>query len=106
MGGRKVAGRRPVRLARRVQTDLDEIVRAIAERSSAQTALKYADELVAKCYRLADFPMRYRLRTEYGDGIRIAIHKSHVIFFRILPRQIRVERIIYGARDLPRALGE
>ena len=106
MGGRPMSGRKPVRLAKRVQSDLDEIVLAIARRSSTRAALRHADELVAKCYGLAEFPMSCRLRPEYGEGIRVAIHKSHVIFFRILPRMVRVERIIYGARDLPRALGE
>ena len=37
-------------------------------------------------------------------GLRMAIHRRYLIFYRELPEEdvVRVERVLHGARDLPR----
>jgi plasmid stabilization system protein ParE len=60
--------------------------------------------LIAKCRLLARHPRIYRLRPEYGAGIRLAACSRYLILFREGEREIRVERILHGARDVPAAL--
>ena len=61
-------------------------------------------QLIAKCRTLTRYPRIYRLRPEYGAGIRLAACGRYLILFREGEREIRVERILHGARDISAAL--
>jgi toxin ParE1/3/4 len=42
----------------------------------------------------------YRLRPELGDDARMALVGRYVILFRIVGEVVRIERVVYGGRDL------
>ncbi|WP_415136038.1 type II toxin-antitoxin system RelE/ParE family toxin [Ottowia sp.] len=37
-------------------------------------------------------------------GLRMAAMGRYVIFFRVLERKVRIERVLHGARNLPAVL--
>jgi len=90
-----------VRLSPRAVTDLDEIGDYIAKDNPLR-APTFVDELEAACFRIAENPRAYPLRSDLASDLRMAVHTNYLIFFRILPNEIRIERIMHGARNLPR----
>jgi len=56
-----------------------------------------------ECFsQLFENPELGRARGEIREGLRSINHEAHVVFYRILKDRIRVVRILYGSRDLPR----
>ena len=90
-----------VRLSQRAIADLDEIGDYIA-RDNPDRAATFVDELEDACRRIADGPQAYPLRSDLAPDVRMAVHTNYLIFFRVLPNEIRVERVLHGARDLRR----
>ena len=45
--------------------------------------------------------MGYVGREDLAPGLRMAALGRHVIFFRVLNGQVRIERVLHGARNLP-----
>jgi plasmid stabilization system protein ParE len=91
-----------LRLAPRVERDLDRIAEAIA-RDSPRRAVSYIEELRVKCFQLAEMPTAYPLRPDLGANVRIAVNAPYLIIFRVLTNEVRVDRIIHGARNVRRA---
>lgn len=89
----------PVRLSPRAAADLDEIGEYIARDNPAR-AVTFVDELSAVCGHIAEHPEAYRTRDDLLPDLRMAIHRHYLILFRILPTEIRIERIVHGTRDL------
>ena len=96
---------RPSRLSPRTAGDLEEIGDYIARDNPAR-AVSFVEELREACKRLPESPESHPTRSEFGAGLRVAIYRRYMIFFRVLPNEVRVERILHGARDLPRTLKE
>jgi toxin ParE1/3/4 len=90
-----------VRLSLRAIADLDEIGDYIA-RDNPDRAASFVDELEEACRHIADNPQAYPLRSDLAPDVRMAVHMNYLIFFRLLPNEIRVERILHGARNLTR----
>lgn len=88
-------------LSPKALADLEDIHDYIA-RDNAARAKSFTQELLQICERLPQNAEAYPARSQLGDGIRVAILGSYMIFFRNLPEEVRVERIIHGARDLVR----
>lgn len=81
------------------ESDLDEIALFIAA-DSPKAALRFVAELRALCQSLTENPARYRLREEYGDGVRVAIHGKYLIFYAERDEAVVIERILHGSRHL------
>jgi toxin ParE1/3/4 len=45
--------------------------------------------------------MGYVGREDLAPGLRMAALGRYVIFFRVLDGQVRIERVLHGARNLP-----
>jgi toxin ParE1/3/4 len=47
-----------------------------------------------------------RARIDLAPGVRMAVHGRYLVFYRDLPADnaVRVERVLHGARNLPRLL--
>jgi toxin ParE1/3/4 len=90
-----------VRLSQRAIADLDETGDYIA-RDNPDRAASFVYELEDACQRIADNPEAYPLRSDLAPDIRMAVHTNYLIFFRVLSNEIRVERVLHGARNLPR----
>ena len=46
-------------------------------------------------------PLSYSGREDLAAGLRMAALGHYVIFFRVSGEQVRIERVLHGARDLP-----
>ena len=91
------------RLAPRASADLDQIAAFIAKDNPIKAA---AFELLSVCRRIPAHPENYPRRSALGEGLRVAIHKSYLVFFRNLPEEIRVERALHSARNAARLFRE
>jgi toxin ParE1/3/4 len=89
----------------RAAEDLEEIAEYIA-RDNPQRALSFIDELRERCERLCLFPAAAPLRPDVGEGIRIVPFGRYLILYSIREAQLLIERILHGARDIPRLFGE
>ena len=83
--------------------DLAEIGDYIA-RDSRANAQRFVAKLIDQCRRIGNAPMGYPGREDLAPGLRMAPLGGYVIFFRVLDDVVRIERVLHGARDLPRAL--
>lgn len=79
--------------------DLVEIASFIA-RDNVPRAITFIDELEAACARLVDNPHSGVARSDLRAGLRSKPHGSYVIFYGVLEKVIRIERILHGARDI------
>lgn len=86
-----------------VEDDLDAIAGYIAL-DNPRRAITFLQEIRAELRVVARSPLIYRLRPEIGDEARVAIVGQYVILFRIVEKIARLERIVYGGRDLPEML--
>lgn len=86
-----------------VEGDLDTIAGYIAL-DSPRHAAAFLQEIRAELRVVARNPLLYRLRPEIGKDARVAVVGQYVILFRLMEKIVRVERIVYGGRDLPELL--
>jgi toxin ParE1/3/4 len=92
-----------VEFSRWVETDLDSIAEYIAQ-DNPQRAVTFIREIRQKIHRIGEQPLLYQLRPEIGESARLAVVGRYVILFRILDDVVRIERVVYGGRDLPSLL--
>ncbi len=83
-----------------VEGDLVAIADYIAE-DNPNRAIEFLREIREEIRRLGKNPLIYRLRPEIGEEARLAIVGRYVILFRTRGRVVRVERVVFGGRDLP-----
>jgi len=75
---------KPFRLAPKASADLDQIAAFIA-RDNPIRAATFVEELLSVCRRIPAHPENYPRRSHLGPGMRVAIHKSYLVFFTIIP---------------------
>jgi toxin ParE1/3/4 len=82
-----------------VEGDLDAIADYIAQDNPTR-AVSFLREIGAQIHTIGQNPLLYQLRPEIGEGARLAIVGRYVILFRIMSETVRIERVVYGGRDL------
>jgi toxin ParE1/3/4 len=92
-------------LSPRAVADLEEIADYIG-RDNPVRAASFVAELEAKCRAVAASPELYPARGDLAPGLRMAMQGRYLVLYRDLPGQdtVRVERVLPGARNLPRLL--
>jgi len=90
---------KPLAFSPKAADDLEAITGYIAE-DNPRRAKSFVGELLALCAELPSMPRAFPQRPELGEGVRVALHKRYMIFFRELPHELRIERVLHGARDL------
>ena len=83
-----------------VEGDLDFIAATIAE-DNPQRAVTFIQDIRAKLAAVARDPLIYQLRPDIGEAARMASVGRYAILFRVADDVVRVERVVYGGRDLP-----
>jgi toxin ParE1/3/4 len=83
-----------------VEGDLDEIAAYIAE-DSPRRAVSFIREIRGKFNDIRRNPLLYQLRPDIGETARLASHGRYSILFRVVDEVVRIERVVYGGRDLP-----
>jgi toxin ParE1/3/4 len=77
------------------------------EQSSPSSAARYVDRIEEFCMKLSLFPERGTRRDEVRPGIRIiGFNRRVAVAFYVRDREVEIARILYGGRDLVRALDE
>ena len=92
-----------VTFSAKARQDLLEIGDYIAK-DSRENARRFVGKLIEQCQRIAASPMGYVSREDLAPGLRMAALGRYVIFFRLIDRTVRVERVLHSARDLPGVL--
>lgn len=87
------------------ESDLEAIADYVAQDSPAR-AVDFVRKIREKFAAIGSNPLIYRLRPEIGEDARVALVGRYVILFRVTRHLVRIERVVYGARDLPRVYGE
>ncbi len=97
-------------LSRFVKADLQDIGDWIA-RDNPQRTVTFVREIREAFHRIGDDPSIYRpriyrpriyrLRPEIGEDARLCVVGRYVILFWIDEDVVRIERVVYGGRDLP-----
>lgn len=83
----------------RASRDLREIWNNIA-RHHPRAADRLIDALFARTRILQDFPLVGAPRPEVGRGARLLALSPHVILHLPENQQVRVVRVVHGARDI------
>jgi plasmid stabilization system protein ParE len=87
------------------ESDLEEIGDYIAG-DNPHRAISFIREIREHCLTIAAAPNAAPLREKILGGVRMMPHGDYLIFYRALNSEIRVERILHGARDIQRLMGE
>lgn len=83
-----------------VESDLEEIADWIAQ-DNPRRAVSFIQEIREEFRRIGEGPLLYQLRPEIGADARLAVVGRYVILFRITGEVVRIERVVFGGRDLP-----
>lgn len=86
-----------------VETDLEEIADLIAA-GNPRRALTFIQEIRHEFVRVSENPFLYQLCPEIGEDARMAVVGRYAILFRTLGDTVRVERVVFGGRNLPALL--
>jgi plasmid stabilization system protein ParE len=89
-----------IEFSRFVEGDLSLIADYIAEDNPAR-AVSFIREIREEIGRIGRNPLLYELRPDVGKQARLAVAGRYVILFRVTADRVRIERVIYGGRDLP-----
>lgn len=85
------------------RTDLIEIGDFIALDNPARAA-SFVAEIEAKMAQVAERPTGFSSRDDLHKGLRSARHGRYLIFFAEFDDEVRIVRVLHGARDLPELL--
>ncbi len=86
------------------KNDIDQLYNDGVIKFGNNQAKKYLIDL-QKCFKLlAKNPKIGKNRTEIKKGLFSFPYISHIIFYRVFNKHIRIIRILYGGRDLVRLL--
>ena len=88
-----------VELSRFIEDDLDTIATYIAQDNPAR-AVSSVKQIRARFHEVGQGPRLFQLRPEIGADARMALVGRYAILFRIVQDAVRIERVIYGGRDL------
>jgi toxin ParE1/3/4 len=89
-----------VRLSRRAEADLNDILEYSAQTFGLKQASRYRDGLRDTFSLLASSPSMGRPVQDLGEGIRRHEHGSHVIIYKRLGGYIVILALIHGRRRL------
>ena len=92
--------KRAVRVLRRAETDLQQIYDLILREAPAR-AERFIDgvlDAIQGLDALAERGPRPRDPTLRARGFRFLVHGDYLVFYKVLPRQVRVYRVLHGRR--------
>ena len=99
--------KRSVVYSKRAEADFLSIYRYIAANSGYERALAYTARIRIFCLSLETFPERGESWKHLASGLRgIGFERRVSIAFRVAEDRVTIVRVLYGGRDLSRALKE
>ena len=94
----------PYELSQEADNDLSEMYDFTIEKFGTDQAIKYLSELEELFYVICTNPHTGRTRNEIRKGLRSSSYVSHVVFYRVIEKRIRIVRVLHATRDIPRFL--
>ncbi|PYP84085.1 MAG: type II toxin-antitoxin system RelE/ParE family toxin [Blastocatellia bacterium AA13] len=85
------------------EQDLVDIYDYIAD-DNPRAAILVMNQLEKRCKSLRLQPKVGRERNYIAPGLRSITESHYVIFYRLMPDEIQVIRVLHGARDVERLL--
>ncbi len=82
-----------------IEPDLAEIGSFIAKHNPMR-AVTFVQEVCARFLEIAKDPLIYRLRPDFGAGIRQETFGQYLILYRVVGQEVRIVRVVHGVRDL------
>lgn len=99
--------KRSVIYSKRAEADFVSILRYIAANSGYERALEYTTRIRAFCLSLETFPERGESWKHVASGLRVVGFERRVsIAFQVSKDRVTIVRVLYGGRDLNRAVGQ
>jgi len=92
------------RLSRDARKDIKDIADYSIDNFGRARASRYRDSLFSAIETIADHPEVGTNFSHIRPETRRLAHESHVIYYRITPSGIFVQRILHGAQDPARHL--
>lgn len=89
-----------LKLSRHIESDLDNIADYIAQ-DNPDRAVTFIRDIRVKFYDIQRNPLIYQLRSDIGEEARMATIGNYAILFRVMRDGVRIERVVYGGRELP-----
>jgi plasmid stabilization system protein ParE len=89
-----------VELSPNVEGDLEAIADWIAQ-DNPRRAVSFIREIREAFRRIGEDPLLYQLRPDIGEEARAAIVGRYLILFWADGKLVRIERVVFGGRDLP-----
>ena len=89
-----------LQLSRFIEGDMDGIADYIAQ-DNPNRAVTFIQEIRTKFRDIQRNPLVYQLRPDIGEEARMSTIGNYAILFRVVGELVRIERVVYGARDLP-----
>lgn len=89
-------------LSSEADLDLDDIFEYTYEEFGMNQAVKYLSDIEEIPFKITFTPEMGRTRNEIKVGLYSIPCGKHVIFYRILSNHIRIVRVLYGAKDIPK----
>jgi toxin ParE1/3/4 len=89
-----------VALSSFIESDLEAIADYIAQ-DNPMRAVSFIREIREELRLVGQNPLLYQLRPEIGEDARLAVVGRYVILFHVVGEVVRIERVIFGGRDLP-----
>ena len=71
----------------------------MAQEASEAIAGRVVAALCESLAPLRDYPDMGALRPALGDGLRVVFHEPYAIYYRPMPAEVVVIRVLHGARD-------
>lgn len=97
---------RKVVLTPRAKDDVVAIAAYTLERWGEAQMVRYVDDLHLRFGQLGHFPETGRRRLDIGRRYRSVVQGSHVIFYRVMAKDVVIVRVLHGrmsaARHLPK----
>ena len=91
-------------LSQEADNDLQEIYDYTTEKFGAEQAIRYLTGIEELFNVLCNHPHTGRMRNEIRKGIRSISYVSHIVFYRVVEKQIRIVRVLHASRDIPKLL--
>jgi toxin ParE1/3/4 len=98
------AGQFSYELSQQADNDLQEIFDFTALKFGEEQAIKYLTGFEELFGALCMHPDMGRSRTEIREGARSYCYVSHVVFYRIAGKRIRIVRVLHASRDIRKYL--
>lgn len=81
------------------EQDIEAIGDYIAQDNPVR-ALSFTEDLYRQCCVIGDNPWLYRERPELGQSIRSCAYGRYLILYGTTDTEVRIERVLHGARDI------